>query len=155
MRKPLLIAAAAIALIAGCAASAAIAGSGRERTTVLRSRLNSQVQDRILVDSGGYTLYAWFSGDNYGSAHRDPSFRPLIARGRVVAARGSKIERRRLGTRKLSDGRRQVTYHQGEPLYLYNGDALPGQTNGEYKRSGDGTWMAVQATSGRPAFPTY
>lgn len=156
MRKPLLIAGAIVALAAGSGATAALAGSDRTASTVIKSRMNDSVQSRILVDSGGYTLYTWFHGArSYGSAHNDPNFLPLIAHGRVVAARGSKIERRKLGTRKLPDGQPQVTYHDGEPLYLYNGDTKPGQANGERQESGNGTWMAIQATNGRYAFPTY
>jgi predicted lipoprotein with Yx(FWY)xxD motif len=156
MRKPLLIATAAIGLAAGSGATSALAGSARPGSTVIKSQMNDSVQSRILVDSTGYTLYTWFHGGrSYGSTHDDPSFRPLIAHGRLVAARGSKIERRKLGTRKLPNGQRQVTYDQGEPLYLYHGDARPGQTNGERQQSGKGVWMAVQATSGRYAFPTY
>ncbi len=55
--------------------------------------MSDSVQSRILVDSGGFTLYTWFHGArSYGSPHNDPQFLPLTAHGRVVAARGSKIE---------------------------------------------------------------
>lgn len=151
MRKPLLIALVAWAL-AGFGASVALAGSARPATTVLKTR--SRLAARVVVDSGEYTLYAWVRGTNsYGSAHNDPGFRPLIAHGRVVAAPGSKINGTKLGTRTLANGQRQVTYHH-EPLYLYNGDTKPNQTNGENKPSGNSAWFVVQY-NGRPAPPVY
>ena len=116
--------------------------------------MDTSVQDRIVVDSSGYTLYTWFHGQgNYGSAEYNRNFPPLIAHGRVVAGCGSKINGHNLGIRKLSDGQGQVTYH-GQPLYLYTGDHKPGQANGELQQDGKGDWCAV-ANDGRPAFPTY
>ncbi len=167
MRKPLLVAVAAMTLGFGAvlmaigAASAATASaphcarrSDGAASTVLRSRLNSSVQDRIVVDSSGYTLYTWFHGQgHYGSARYNTNFPPLIAHGRVLAACGSKIDGYKLGTRKLSDGQRQVTYH-GQPLYLYDGDHKPGQANGERQQQDNGVWFAVRS-DGHPAFPTY
>lgn len=152
MRKPLLTAAAVVALAAGYAANGAVAG--RKTTTVVRSSQNSRVQNRILVDSRGYTLYTWFHGQfHYGSAQHNKRFPPLIARGRVVAARGSGIDGLKLGTRKLSSGQLQVTYH-GQPLYLYNGDHKAGQANGEMQQQTNGAWFAVRS-DGHPAFATY
>jgi predicted lipoprotein with Yx(FWY)xxD motif len=152
MRKPLLIAAAAIALGAGCEATAAIAGPGRPVTTVVKSR--SVLAMRVVVDSSGFTLYTWAYGRNgYVSAHNDPSYRPLIAHGQVIAAPGSKINGHMLWTRTLPNGQRQVTYHR-QPLYLYNGDSKPGQANGEDKLSGNGAWLVVQY-NGRPAPAPY
>jgi predicted lipoprotein with Yx(FWY)xxD motif len=125
----------------------------RPPSTVVKCR--SPWAERILADAAGYTLYTWVRDTtDYGSVQNNTNFPPLIARGRVVAARGCNIERRKLGSRRLSTGQRQVTYH-GEPLYLYKGDHKPGQTNGERQRQDNGTWMAVQATNGRPAFPVY
>lgn len=151
MRKPLLIASVALALGA-FGASVALAGPGRPATTVLKTR--SRLALRIVVDSSAYTLYTWARGtSSYGSAHNDPNYRPLIAHGRVVAAPGSKINGTKLGTRTLANGQRQVTYHH-EPLYLYNGDTKPSQTNGENKPSGSGAWFVVQY-NGRPSPPVY
>jgi predicted lipoprotein with Yx(FWY)xxD motif len=123
MRKPLLVAAAAVALTTSCAATVAVADSQRAATTVLKTR--SVLALRVVVDSTGYTLYTWASGRNdYGSAHNDPNYRPMIADGRVVAAPGSKINGNKLRTRRLPNGRRQVTYHH-QPLYLYKGTPSP------------------------------
>lgn len=149
-----------VAAVLALAAAASATASGhraprRTATTVVRSRVNERAQARIVVNSGGYTLYAWGRGTaSYGSAHDDPNFPPLIARGRVVAARGSKINGHKLRTVKLSGGQRQVTYY-GERLYLYKGDLKPGQSNGEAKQSGTGAWLVVQASDGRPAGPVY
>lgn len=128
--------------------------AGRPATTVLRSRLNHHLGMRIVVNSSGHTLYFWSdSPRGYGSAQDNKSFPPLIAHGRVVAAQGSKINGHKLGTRKLSNGQRQVTYFGG-PLYLYTGDHKPGQIDGERHRQDNGSWDAV-LTIGHVAVPIY
>jgi predicted lipoprotein with Yx(FWY)xxD motif len=150
------------ALVSIGTAAAAISNAGhldrRERrapTTVVRSRVNSHVLARIVVDSSGYTLYAWLYGRGCctHSYPNFPNFRRLIARGQVIAAPGSKINDHKLGTRKLSNGRRQVTYY-GQPLYLYDGDHEPGQANAEEKQQDNGIWQVVDVR-GQPLHPPY
>jgi predicted lipoprotein with Yx(FWY)xxD motif len=134
----------AVALVG---AGAAMAGS----TTTIRSANNANY-GRILEGPAGYTLYVFLQGtSSRGTSHNSPSWPPLIASGRVAAASGSHVNSQKLGTRKLSNGKHQVTYY-GQPLYLYKGDSKPGQTKGEDKFSGQGAWFVV-STGGRPVQP--
>jgi Secreted repeat of unknown function len=43
---------------------------------------------------------------------------------------------------RRSDGARQVTYH-GHPLYLYEGDHKPGETNGQGLTAFGAGWYAL------------
>jgi predicted lipoprotein with Yx(FWY)xxD motif len=139
----------------GALAVAAVRNTpGRGATTVIKSREDQHVQAWIVVNSARYTLYIWAQGrSGHGSTHSDKNFAPLITRGRVVAARGSRVNGHKLGTRTLPNGERQVTYY-GQPLYRYRGDREPGQANGEEKESGNGVWVLVQA-NGYGAVPVY
>jgi predicted lipoprotein with Yx(FWY)xxD motif len=49
-----------------------------------------------------------------------------------------------LGTTKRKDGTTEVTY-AGHPLYLYAGDAAPGQTTGEGLNQFGAKWYVVKA----------
>ena len=51
----------------------------------------------------------------------------------------------KLGTIKRSDGVSQVTY-AGHPLYLYVGDANPGDTNGERSTAFGAAWLALSGS---------
>lgn len=126
----------ALAVIASGAAFAAT-------TTTIRTTNNANL-GRILVGPAGYTLYVWCTGtsDTNCPGTRSTRWPAMIASGRVAAASGSQLNSSKLSTRKLSDGKHQVTYY-GHPLYLYKGDTKPGQTNGEGKYSGNGAWFAI------------
>ena len=114
-------------------------------STVVRSTNNAKF-GRILEGPARYTLYVFCAGTSTRCAGaRSSSFRPLIARGRVVPASGSHIKARKLGTRRLSDGKHQVTYY-GQPLYLYKGDKRPGRTNGEERGNSRGSWFVISTT---------
>jgi predicted lipoprotein with Yx(FWY)xxD motif len=113
-------------LCVGVAAAAA--------TTTIRTTSNGRFGERILDGPSGFTLYVFCPGTSLVcTGHSSSVYRALIAHGSVVAARGSKLNARKLRTRKLSNGQRQVTYY-GQPLYLYKGDRKPGQVNGESRR---------------------
>lgn len=128
-----------------------VTGALASATTTIRSA-NNPNYGRILEGPSRYTLYVFCSGANQRCAgHSSPNWPPLIAHGRLVAARGSKVKARKLGTRTLSNGKRQVTYY-GQPLYLYRGDHSPGQTNGENKTQATGSWFVI-ATTGQATIP--
>lgn len=134
-----------VMLVAGVGAAVA---SG---TTTMRST-NNPTLGRILEGPARYTLYVFVQGTSTrGSSHSSSKFPPIIASGRVVAASGSKINSSKLGTKRLSNGKHQVTYY-GQPLYLFKGDTKPGTTNGENKFSGRGAYFVI-GTSGRPINP--
>jgi len=126
----------ALGLIASGAALAAT-------TTTIRTTTNPNL-GRILVGPAGYTLYVWCKGasDTNCPGTGSSSWPAMVASGRVAAASGSQLNSSKLSTRKLSDGKHQVTYY-GHPLYLYKGDKKPGQTTGEGKYSGSGAWFAI------------
>lgn len=128
---------------------------GRATRTVIRTGF-SHWHARIVVGPARYTVYVFCSGSSlYCRGHPSSvSFRPLVAYGRVVTTPWSQIKASKLGTRRLANQQRQVTYY-GEPLYLYEGDRKPGQTNGERARQGSGSWWAI-GPNGQPAFvPIY
>lgn len=126
---------------------AAVAAS----TTTIRSANNATL-GRILESPSRHTLYVFVKGtDSRGSAHTQSGWPALTASGKVVAASGSHINARKLSTRKLSNGKHQVTYY-GQPLYTYTGDKKAGQTKGEAKPTSTGTWVVI-STSGRPVPP--
>jgi predicted lipoprotein with Yx(FWY)xxD motif len=84
---------------------------------------------RILVDAQGRTLYL-FEKDKDGqsacSGACASAWPPLT--GTVTAGTGAVAKM--LGTTARSDGAKQATYG-GHPLYLYQGDSAPSQTNGQ------------------------
>jgi predicted lipoprotein with Yx(FWY)xxD motif len=123
-------------------------------TTTIRTT-NNATYGRILEGPSGFTLYVFCPGTSTDcTGHSSSTWPPLIASGKVVAAPGSRIKASKLSTRKLSNGRHQVTYY-GQPLYLYKGDRKPGQVNGERCppiSQGNGVWVVVSNT-GRPEPP--
>jgi predicted lipoprotein with Yx(FWY)xxD motif len=129
-------------VVALTAIPAALAATGG---TVVRSTNNAKF-GRILDGPARYTLYVFCAGTSTRCAGaRSSSFRPLLARMRVVPAPGSHIRASKLGTRRLRDGKHQVTYY-GQPLYLYKGDKRPGKTSGEEKGNSRGSWFVISTT---------
>jgi predicted lipoprotein with Yx(FWY)xxD motif len=125
--------------------SAAVASS----TMTIRST-NNATYGRILEGPAGYTLYVFCVGtQTVCTGHSGSSWTPLWATGTPVPASGSKLSAKHLGTRTLN-GKKQVTYYR-QPLYLYKGDKKPGQTNGENKYSGNGSWFVI--SNGGRAIP--
>ena len=64
----------------------------------------------------------------------------LTSNGRPATGHG--VRRSLVGTIKLPDGTRQVTY-AGHPLYTYIGDSGPGDTSYVGQRQFGGTWFAL------------
>lgn len=118
-------------------------------TTTVRSN-NSPRYGRILASPSRHTLYYFCAGTSTRctTSHSASSWPPLIARGRLVAAPHSGVKARKLGSRRLRNGKHQVTYY-GQPVYLYKGDHKPCAVNGEDRVSGDGSFFVI-TTSGRP-----
>ena len=105
----------------------------------------------ILVNGEGMSLYA-FMGDTQNS---DTSactgdcaieWPPLTTDGQPVAGEG--VDETLLGTISRDDGATQVTYN-GWPLYLYEEDAAPGDTNGQGVEDEFGLWFLV-SPAGEP-----
>jgi predicted lipoprotein with Yx(FWY)xxD motif len=148
----LLFAAAAIALVAlvvaGCGgsdqqATAASGGSnaGGGSSTIGVSNVGGL--GSILVDSTGRTVYLF--GKDSGpkstcSGACAQEWPPVTTTGKPTAGKG--VSASMVGTSKRSDGKTQVTYN-GHPLYLFVGDAKPGDAGGQNVDAFGATWHVV------------
>jgi predicted lipoprotein with Yx(FWY)xxD motif len=101
----------------------------------------------ILVNGRGYTLYA-FTTDrrNFDSCVAKAgclaAWPAVSTGGKPTAGRG--VNSQLIGTIKLKNGTRQVTY-AGRPLYTYIADRSPGQTTFVNILQFRGRWPAVDA----------
>jgi predicted lipoprotein with Yx(FWY)xxD motif len=119
-------------------ASAGNGGSGAAQVGVGDSSLG-----RIVVDSNGRTLYLFEKDKNGRSACYGQCatyWPPLVSDGNPVARTGA--EQSLLGTIPRRDGSQQATY-AGHPLYLYAGDSIAGDVNGEGSQAFGAGWDAL------------
>ena len=135
-------------LVAGCGgddgnATAAAAppktANGKSATIgVAATRLG-----KTLVDSQGRTLYL-FKKDSGGNSACfggcATAWPPLRASGKPTVGTGASVSM--LGTAPRSDGKPQLTYN-GHPLYRYEGDSSPGDTNGQGLTAFGAGWFAL------------
>ncbi len=144
-------AAATVALIATVTAATAVvtASAAAQRGTTIR--LENTSAGKILTANNGFTLYQ-FSRD---SRNKDmcvtisgcTSVWPAVTtKAKPVATKG--VNAKLLGTIKLPNGSRQVTY-AGHPLYKYSGDFGPRQTDYLGVTASGGTWYGVNAKGQR------
>lgn len=131
-----------LAAIASLPATLAMAHSGPAKLYLHNTKLG-----KILVNSRGYTLYA-FSIDK---PNRDVCVKiPLCLKawpavtttGTPVAGPG--LNQSLLGTIKLKKGVEQVTYN-GWPLYTYSQDTRPAETKYVNLLQFQGFWPALNA----------
>jgi predicted lipoprotein with Yx(FWY)xxD motif len=130
---------AAVAIAASAPAS--LAGA-HVRPAQLKLRKTSA--GAILVDSRGFTLYAFTKdGRNHDACAKIPHclavWPALTTVGRPIAGPG--VKRSLIGTITVQ-GRKQVTY-AGHPLYRYIADTAPGQTYYINILQFGGRWPAV------------
>ena len=135
-----LTAASAIAVSIGVAGAA-------EATSATKVQLRHTSVGTILVNNRGFTLYAFTrdsrNHDSCVTISGCMSVWPALrTSGNTVAGKGVKASL--LGSIKLSNGVRQVTY-AGHPLYTYSGDSSPGSTGYVGFSAFGGTWKAVTA----------
>src|SRR4051794_13280672 len=98
---------------------------------------------KILVDSQGRSLYLWAKDSGTTSACSGEcatAWPPLRTSGKPTAAGGAKASL--LGTTARSDGKPQVTY-DGHPLYGFQGDSAPGDTNGQGSNGFGAPWYVL------------
>jgi predicted lipoprotein with Yx(FWY)xxD motif len=152
--KPInfLAAAAAVPLAAlvvaasGSGASAASAARAAPQATNARSatvKVASRGLGKILVDSRGRTLYLFKKDSGTKSACFGAcaqAWPPLQANGKPTVGGGLKASK--VGTTRRSDGKPQVTYN-GHPLYRFEGDNKPGDTNGQGLNAFGARWYAL------------
>jgi predicted lipoprotein with Yx(FWY)xxD motif len=147
MRKFVLFAAAA------CIAAAVIAlpaAAHRAHSSATRAKLEVRKGKlgRYIVNGKGFTLYLFEKDRNGMSACYSSCAKiwsPLITSGKPTAAAG--VTASKIGTTKRKDGSLQATY-AGHPLYRYDDDHKPGQTEGEGSKAFGAEWYAV-APSGK------
>ena len=138
-----------VALVAaGCGSSdgsstATAKAAGGSSATV--SVANNSGLGKILVDSQGRTLYLFQQDSGTKSTCSGgcaTAWPPLRASGKPTAGAGAKASL--LGTTPRSDGRPQITYN-GHPLYGYQGDSKPGDTNGQAISAFGAPWYVLSA----------
>ena len=122
--------------------SAAIAGAkpAAHSATVTTARTSL---GRVVANGGGRTLYLFEKDTANRSACSGACavhWPPLLTKGGAVVIKG--VKRSQLGTIRRSDGTRQVTY-VGDPLDLFSGDTVCGQTNGEGLHIFGAGWYAL------------
>jgi predicted lipoprotein with Yx(FWY)xxD motif len=98
---------------------------------------------KILVDSQGRTMYLF--GKDSGtkstcSGECAVQWPPVRAAGKPTV--GSGLTASKVGTTARSDGKPQVTYN-GHPLYRFQGDSKPGDTNGQGLNAFGASWHVL------------
>ncbi|MFL5901589.1 MAG: hypothetical protein ACJ75S_10385 [Solirubrobacterales bacterium] len=135
-------------LAAGCGSSSSTttataksAGGSSATVTVASTGLG-----KVLVDAQGRTLYLFAQDTGTNSTCSGgcaTAWPPLRANGKPTAGSGAKASL--LGTTPRSDGKPQVTYN-GHPLYGYQGDSKPGETNGQGINAFGAPWYVLSPT---------
>jgi predicted lipoprotein with Yx(FWY)xxD motif len=102
---------------------------------------------KVITDGQGFTLYLYIPDHRGASRCAGLCARqwpPLVLpRGVSRPKAGPGIRAELLGTVRRGDGTQQETYN-GWPLYLWQGDAAPGQVTGQAKDMG--FWYTVSVT---------
>jgi predicted lipoprotein with Yx(FWY)xxD motif len=98
---------------------------------------------KILVDSQGRTVYLFEKDSGTKSACSGGcavQWPPVTVTGKPTV--GSGLSASKVGTTQRSDGKSQVTYN-GHPLYLFEGDQNPGDTNGQGLNAFGAPWYVL------------
>jgi predicted lipoprotein with Yx(FWY)xxD motif len=106
----------------------------------------------VLTDAKGLTLY-WFAKDTSASSACTGACAAVWppVTGMPQAASGVTLTGK-LGEIKRPDGTMQATYN-GHPLYAFQGDNAPGQTNGNGLTGFGAKWSVITVTSKASAGP--
>jgi predicted lipoprotein with Yx(FWY)xxD motif len=137
-----------VALVAaGCGSSGSTSttANASSRSSATVSVANTAL-GKILVDSQGNTLYLWAKDSGTKSECSGAcatAWPPLRVSGKPTAGGGANASS--LGTTPRSDGKPQVTYN-GHPLYGYQGDSKPGDTNGQGSTGFGAPWYVLSPT---------
>jgi len=139
----------AILLLVGCGSSGSTASTSSSGPTVVSTAATRKPKlggAKVLVDSEGFTLYA-FSRDPKNTFHPrcngscESTWPSLILSGSAPVASGEALGTQ-LGAIKRSDGKLQIDY-AGRPLYTYALETKRGEALGVGVRSFGGTWYAL------------
>jgi predicted lipoprotein with Yx(FWY)xxD motif len=136
--------------VAALALSAAAGVYAKQPSKVVaREAENATLGRTVLTTTKGHTLYSLSvetDGKFICTGSCLASWKPLVVPAGVTPKGPVKLR-----TVRRPDGRTQVTF-KGRPLYSFNGDAKPGEANGEGLKD-VGTWHAakVAKASSTPA----
>jgi len=148
MRKFVLLGAVVGIAALGVAVLSASAHHSRASATRAKLQVHKGKLGRFIVDGKGFTLYL-FEKDKNGKSACYAScakvWAPLITSSKPSASAG--VVASKVGTTKRKDGKLQATYG-GHPLYHYDDDHKPGQTEGEGSKEFGAEWYVV-APSGK------
>ncbi len=118
--------------------------SGNSGTGTLVQVSSNTQYGSILVDKNGNTVYT-FAADSLNNSVCTgacaQAWPPLAVPSGTSPQAGQSVTGK-LGSITRSDGLTQVTYN-GQPLYLYSGDTVAGQANGQGLNSFGGLWYVV------------
>jgi predicted lipoprotein with Yx(FWY)xxD motif len=166
---PLLAALAALALLAGCGGSSSTSNSTTKAasssapsaygssaspssTTTTTADSGGEVETiktakgehgTYLVADSGKAVYLWEKDTGTTSMCTGAcatAWPPVTTSGPAKAEDGANAAM--LGTTKRADGTTQVTYN-GHPLYYFQGDTAPGQTNGQGSKGFGAGWYVL------------
>jgi len=102
----------------------------------------------VLVAGNGFTLYLFVpdkqSGVSTCYSACATAWPPLLLTGTDAPVYGPGVKPALLGSTKRTDGTLQVTYN-GWPLYLWQGDSVPGQATGQGINNTGGLWYVLDA----------
>ncbi len=102
----------------------------------------------VLVAGNGFTLYLFVPDKQSGVSTCygvcATAWPPLLLTGTDVPVYGPGAKPELLGSTKRTDGTLQVTYN-GWPLYLWQGDSVPGQATGQGINNTGGLWYVLDA----------
>jgi predicted lipoprotein with Yx(FWY)xxD motif len=140
-----------VALVALGAVGAGAVSAATKPTVVTTHQTK---RGKVLAAADGRTLYM-FTSDKAGKSECTgacaSTWLPLLTPRRPVAAAGSGVNAKLLGTIKRPGNTLQVTYN-GHPLYRFTRDKSAGQIAGEGAEQFGGHWYVVN-TSGNPLKP--
>ncbi len=121
--------------------STSATGSGKSAVTI--DVADNPDLGQILTDGDGNTVYLFEKddgGESYCSGECATAWPPVTTSGDATA--GSGADQSLISTIQRDDGTEQVTY-DGHPLYLYAGDAKPGDTAGNGVDQFGAEWYAL------------
>jgi predicted lipoprotein with Yx(FWY)xxD motif len=125
------------------ASSSGYGSSGASSGAAVTLKTANSTLGTILVDQDGKTLYL-FEADAMNKSNCSGGcatvWPPITVNGTATA--GSGVSAKLIGTTMRPDGSSEVAY-AGHPLYWYEGDTNPGDTNGEGLTDFGGSWDTV------------
>jgi predicted lipoprotein with Yx(FWY)xxD motif len=132
---------------ASTSAPAASATASAAAAAAVELKTESTKLGTVLTDDKGKTVY-WFAKDTSTASACTgacaTAWPPVL--GMPQAASGTTLTGR-FGTIRRSDGTLQATYN-GHPLYTFEGDTAPGQTNGNGIIAFGAAWSAITVSGG-------